>query len=128
MQLIKIESKVHELRGLKVILDFDLAELYEVETKNLNKAVNRNRSRFPEDFMFQLTDIEWQNLRFQIGTSSSHGGARYLPYAFTEQGIAMLSSVLRSEKAVKSDTNSVLLITGLAFNHPACNFLFLYHF
>ena len=71
-----------------------------LKQKNLNKAVSRNNQRFPVDFMFQLTENEWENLRFQFGTSSSHGGKRYLPYAFTEQGIAMLSSVLRSDKAI----------------------------
>jgi hypothetical protein len=80
------------------MLDRDLAVLYQVATKNLNKAVQRNLIRFPSDFMFRLTPTEIKNLRFQIGTSS-WGGLRYLPYAFTEQGIAMLSSVLRSQKA-----------------------------
>jgi hypothetical protein len=120
MELIKIESKVHELQGLKIILDFDLAELYEVETKNLNKAVSRNRARFPDDFMFQLTNEEWEILRFQIGTSSSHGGSRYLPYAFTEQGIAMLSSVLRSEKAISVNIGimrAFVLMRQFALSH-----------
>lgn len=72
------------------MIDFDLAELYEIETKNLNKAVMRNSKRFPEDFMFKLTKIEWESLRFQIGTSKSGGGRRYLPNVFTEQGLAML--------------------------------------
>ena len=83
-------------------LKSDLAALYQVETKNLNKAVARNRVRFPPDFMFQLTESELENLRFQFGTSTStHGGRRTLPYAFTEQGVAMLSGVLRSEQAVQ---------------------------
>jgi len=98
----QVERLIHLARGEKVLLDADLAMLYGVETKVLNKAVKRNRSRFPEDFMFQLTAEEAANLRFQFGTSSSaHGGRRYLPYAFTEQGVAMLSSVLRSERAVQ---------------------------
>ena len=91
------------LRGHRVMLDVDLANLYGVTTGNLNKAVRRNQFRFPDDFMFQLTEIEEENLRFQIGTSScaneKHGGRRYLPLVFTEQGIAMLSSVLKSKKA-----------------------------
>lgn len=99
-------ANVHELiyliRGQKVMLDDDLARLYEVRTKELNKAVKRNRERFPEDFMFQLSREEYQNLRFQIGTSSSeHGGRRYMPFVFTEQGVAMLSTVLRSRRAVQ---------------------------
>lgn len=82
------------------MLDFDLAEMYEVETKNLNKAVKRNIERFPEDFMFQLSSTEYENLRFQIGTSS-WGGTRYAPFAFTEQGVAMLSGILRSQRATE---------------------------
>jgi hypothetical protein len=97
----KLATLVHYLRREKVILDSDLAELYGVPTSNLNKAVQRNIERFPPDFMFQLTEEEWENLRFQFGISSSYGGRRYLPYAFTEQGVAMLSSVLRSERAVE---------------------------
>lgn len=101
MQLQKIETKIYEVRGLKVMLDFDLAELYEVQTKNLNLAVKRNLKRFPKDFMFQLTKPEWESLRLQIETSkTSRGGTRYLPHAFTEQGVAMLSAVLNSDKAI----------------------------
>ena len=81
------------------MLDFDLASLYEVETKALNLAVKRNAKRFPSDFMFQLTDSEWESLRLQIETSK-RGGRRYLPYAFTEQGLAMLSGILNSDKAI----------------------------
>lgn len=98
----RIESQIYLIRGEKVMLDTDLAALYQVLTKNLNKAVNRNLDRFPEDFMFQLTKEEFDNLRFQFGTSSSgYGGRRYLPYAFTELGVAMLSSVLNSQRAVQ---------------------------
>lgn len=100
MQLEQIQSRIHEIRGVKVMLDFDLASLYEVPTKSLNLAVKRNINRFPDDFMFQLTEVEWDLLRFQIETSKGRGGTRYLPYAFTEQGLAMLSGVLKSEKAV----------------------------
>ena len=87
------------IRGRKVLLDSDLAKLYDVETKSLNRSVRRNLDRFPEDFMFQLTEEEF--LRCQIGTSSSHGGRRYLPLAFTEQGVAMLSGILNSPRAVQ---------------------------
>jgi hypothetical protein len=89
------------LRRQKVMLDFDLARLYGVTTGNLNKAVNRNRGRFPSDFMFQLTAEEAERLIFQFGISKGRGGRRHRPYAFTEQGVAMLSSVLNSERAVK---------------------------
>jgi phage regulator Rha-like protein len=97
-----IEHRIYVMRGQKVMLDSDLAELYQVATGNLNLAVRRNASRFPEDFMFQLTQEEFENLRLQFATSSSgYGGRRYLPYAFTEHGVAMLSSVLNSERAVQ---------------------------
>ena len=101
-----IERRIYMIRSHKVMLDSDLAELYRVETFNLNKAVKRNLQRFPEDFMFQLTPLEWEGLRFQIGMSKTEsdkqrGGRRYLPYAFTEQGVAMLSSVLSSERAIE---------------------------
>lgn len=95
-----IESKILLIRGQRVMLDADLAELYGVETKMLNRAVKRNPERFPEDFMFQLTAEELENLRFQFGTSS-WGGRRYLPYAFTEHGALMLGNVLKSEQAVE---------------------------
>lgn len=81
-----VESRIHLIRGNKVMLDSDLAQLYGVATKNLNKAVARNRARFPEDFMFQLAAQELADLRFQIGTSNQRGGQRYLPYAFTQEG------------------------------------------
>jgi len=98
----EIKNLIYTIRGKQVMLDSDLASLYQVETKNLNKAVKRNIERFPVSFCFQLTEEEVQNLRFQIGTSSvSYGGRRYLPYVFTEQGIAMASAILRSDIAVK---------------------------
>ena len=118
MQIIRsIQNRIYEIRGERVMLDFDLADLYEVSTKVLNQAVKRNIKRFPSDFMFRLTTQEWRNLRSQSVTSSvqnidnqndkrsqivtsSYGGARYLPYAFTEQGVAMLSGVLNSDKAI----------------------------
>ena len=99
---IKIEKMIYEIRGKQVMLDSDLARLYECKngTKDINKAVKRNIERFPTNFMFQLTDDEYNYLRFQIGTSNIKGGRRYKPYVFTEQGVAMLSSVLRSETAI----------------------------
>jgi ORF6N domain len=100
MDLSLFQSKIYEIRGVKVMLDFDLASLYEVETKVLNQAVKRNSVRFPDDFMFQITQEELESNWSQFVTSSrKHRGKVYLPYAFTEQGVAMLSSVLRSEKA-----------------------------
>lgn len=99
--LIQIQNLIYEIRGCKVMLDSDLAKLYGVETFNLNKAVKRNLSRFPKDFMFQLTKDEYDSLIFQIGISNSkRGGRRFMPYVFTEQGVAMLSSVLQSEQAI----------------------------
>ena len=95
-----IESKIFSIRGKRVMLDRDLAILYGVETKYLKQQVNRNIERFPDDFMFQLTRKEFNNLRSQIATST-WGGVRYLPYAFTEQGVAMLSSVLKSKRAIQ---------------------------
>lgn len=97
----RIEQAIFLIREQKVILDADLATLYGVETKALVRAVKRNLDRFPADFMFQLTKDEFDNLRSQFGTSSQWGGRRYAPYAFTEQGVAMLSSVLRSKPAVQ---------------------------
>lgn len=100
MELEVIQNKIFEIRGFKVMLDFDLALLYDVETKVFKQAVRRNINRFPKDFMFELTEIEFNSLRSQIVTSN-RGGIRYMPFAFTEQGIAMLSSVLNSEKAIE---------------------------
>jgi phage regulator Rha-like protein len=98
----EIKSLIYTIRGKQVMMDSDLASLYQVETKNLNKAVKRNIERFPASFCFQLTENEVENLRFQIGTSSlNYGGRRYLPYVFTEQGVAMASAILRSDMAVK---------------------------
>ena len=99
MELQIIQNKIFEIRGLKVILDKDLALMYEVTTGNLNKAVKRNADRFPDDFMFQLTNEEF-DLIFQDGTSS-WGGTRKLPYAFTEHGVAMLAGLLNSQKAIE---------------------------
>lgn len=100
--VLNVESQLFLIRGQRVMLDTHLAALYDVPTKRLNEQVRRNIRRFPDDFMFQLTDAEAQNLRSQMATSSSgYGGRRYLPFAFTEQGIAMLSSVLNSERAIQ---------------------------
>lgn len=98
--MLPLQQMIYEIRDQRVMLDKDLAKLYGVEVKMLNRAVKRNPERFPEDFMFQLNNQEVIILRCQNGTSS-WGGARYLPYAFTEQGVAMLSSVLRSQKAIE---------------------------
>jgi hypothetical protein len=100
MEIQIIQSKIHNFRGQRVMLDFDLAGLYGVPTKALKQAVKRNIERFPEDFMFELTIDEFKNLRSQFVTSS-WGGARYPPFAFTEHGVAMLSSVLKSERSVQ---------------------------
>ena len=99
MELETIKQSIHEIRGQKVILDFELAKMYQVETKRLKESVRRNIRRVPEDFMFELSTEEWVILRTQFATSS-WGGQRYNPYAFTEQGVAMLSSVLNSEIAI----------------------------
>jgi hypothetical protein len=96
-----VARRIYMIRGQRVMLDNDLAQLYQVETKALNRQVKRNTARFPEDFMFQLTAEEAENLRCQNGTSSSAGGRRYLPYAFTEHGIAMLATALHSSRAVQ---------------------------
>ena len=116
MDLIVIENKIYEIRGQQVMLDFDLAEMYGVETRTLNQSVKRNESRFPVDFMFQLTSKEWREIKLhntvnQIHTDDSsqivmssapkNRGERYLPYAFTEHGVAMLSSVLKSGRAIE---------------------------
>jgi hypothetical protein len=95
-----IINRIYMIRGMKVMLDNDLAELYEVETKRINEQVKRNRERFPEDFMFQLNEKEFENLRSQFATSS-WGGRRTLPYVFTEHGVLMLSSVLNSPRAIE---------------------------
>ncbi len=96
-----IQGRIHTVRGLQVMMDSDLAILYGVENKRLNEQVKRNIERFPEKFRFQLTQEEYQNLRSQLATSSSHGGRRTLPYMFTEQGVSMLSAVLRSKTAIE---------------------------
>jgi ORF6N domain len=95
-----IIRKIYVLRGQKVMLDMDLAVLYEIDNKQLKRQVRRNIERFPEDFMFELTQKEFTSLRSQFGTSNQRGGSRYMPFAFTEQGVAMLSGVINSPKAI----------------------------
>jgi hypothetical protein len=107
-----ITSKIYLIRNLKVMIDKDLAELYAVETKQLKRQVRRNIERFPEDFMFELSEQEFENLRSQIGTSN-WGGTRYLPMAFTEQGVAMLSSVLNSPTAIKVNIQIIRVFTKI---------------
>jgi hypothetical protein len=100
MELTTIKNSIHEIRGKRVILDYELAKMYEVETRVLKQAVRRNLDRFPEDFMFELTEVEMKNLTSQF-VMSSWGGTRHGTFAFTEQGIAMLSSVLKSKLAIQ---------------------------
>jgi hypothetical protein len=130
MQLIVIQSKIHEVRGQKVMLDYDLAELYDVETRTLNQAVKRNIDRFPKDFMFQLTAREWNKITTVdnivrnmserkmnssqfVMSSLKHRSNLYLPYAFTEHGITMLASILKSRKAVKMNIDIVRAFIAL---------------
>ncbi len=108
----KITSKIYQIRGIKVMLDRDLADLYEVETGQLKRAVRRNIDRFPDDFMFEINKDEFKILRCQIGTSS-WGGVRYAPMAFTEQGVAMLSSILKSKRAVQVNIQIMRVFTRL---------------
>ena len=103
---------IYLIRGIKVMLDRDLSELYGVETKHLKRQVRRNIARFPEDFMFEINEEELQNLRCQFG-SSSWGGTRYEPMAFTEQGVAMLSSVLNSNRAIEVNIRIIRIFTRL---------------
>jgi hypothetical protein len=110
-----IERRILLIQGEKVLLDSDLAELYAVETRTLIQAVKRNKERFPADFMFQLSKDEYDNLRSQIVISSLHGGRRTLPYVFTEQGVAMLSSVLRSQTAIQ--VNIEIIRTFVKLRH-----------
>ena len=105
MDLQIIQDKIHEIRGQKVMLDFDLAELYGTETKYLKRSVKNNLKRFPSDFMFELTKEEFDSLRCRNCTSNQRGGNRYMPFAFTELGVAMLSSVLNSKTAIEINRN-----------------------
>ena len=112
MELQIIQNKIFEIRGMRVMLDFDLAEMYEVETRVLNQAVKRNIKRFPSDFMIQLTNLELENLMSQF-VISSWGGLRKLPFAFTEHGVTMLASVLRSDKAIEINIQIVRAFIAL---------------
>ena len=132
MQLPVIHNKIYEIRDQKIMFDFDLAELYEVETRILNQAIKRNINRFPKDFMFQLTKKEWEVLKPQalisndnnssqsVMSSRKHRGASYLPFAFTEHGVTMLASVLRSEKAIKM--NIAIVRAFIALRQFAVNY------
>lgn len=111
-----IQNKIYEIRGIKVMLDFDLAELYQTETKYLKRAVRSNIRRFPEDFMFELRKEEYDFLRTQIATSK-RGGTRYPPFAFSEHGVAMLAAVLNSEKAI--DMNLTIIRAFIALKQLA---------
>jgi ORF6N domain len=107
-------SKIYMIRNHKVMLDIDLSELYEVSAKRLNEQVKRNIVRFPEDFMFQLTNEEWESLRSQFATSKKgRGGRRYAPFAFTEHGVLMLSSILNSERAIQVNIQIMRIYTKL---------------
>ncbi len=108
----KILNRIYVVRGEKIMLDRDLAEMYGVETKQLKRQVKRNIDRFPKDFMFELTNKEFENLRSQIGTSS-WGGTRYMPMAFTEQGVSMLSSILNSKTAIEVNIRIIRVFTKL---------------
>ena len=119
MKLAIIQQKIFEIRGQSIMLDFDLAELYGVETKVLNQAVKRNADRFPKDFMFQLSEKEIHTLRSQFVTSN-RGGRRYRPYAFTEHGVTMLANVLKSKKAIKMSiavVRAFISLKQLAIQH-----------
>jgi phage regulator Rha-like protein len=117
MEIIRsIQNRIYEIRGERVMLDKDLADLYEIDNRALNQAVKRNLKRFPQDFMFQLTKEEYESLRFQIETSKpGRGGTRYLPYVFTEQGVAMLSGVVNSDKAI--EMNIAIMRAFVAVRH-----------
>ncbi|RAR51017.1 ORF6N domain-containing protein [Flavobacterium lacus] len=119
MKLEIIQQQIIELRGQKVMLDFHLADLYEIETKVLKQAVKRNINRFPTDFMFELSKEEFESLRSQFVTSK-RGGIRYMPFAFTEQGVAMLSSVLNSDKAIA--INIAIMRTFVSLRQFALNY------
>jgi phage regulator Rha-like protein len=122
MELIPIENKIYELRGQKIIFDFHLAELYEVETKRINEAVRRNIERFPERFMFRLTQKEWETMRSQIATASNQRKRNIgvTPFAFTEHGVTMLASVLKSKRAIQM--NIAIVEAFIALKEFALNY------
>lgn len=108
-----IRSLIHNIRGVSVMLDTDLAECYGIEVKALNRAVKRNTDRFPDDFMFQLKKEEWDSLRFQFGTFNRTVSRKYLPYAFTEHGVAMLSGILHTPTAIQVNINIIRTFTAM---------------
>jgi len=122
MQLQVIQTKIYEVRGQKVMLDYGIAELYEVETKRLNEAVKRNTERFPERFMFRLTVKEWESVRSQIATASTQTkrNVKVTPFAFTEHGVTMLASVLKSKKAIQM--NIAIVEAFIALKEFALNY------
>ena len=123
MEIEVIQNKIYEIRGFKVMLDFDLALLYDVENKAFKQSVRRNIVRFPSDFMFELTNIEMNSLRSQFVTLKNYGRgqhSKYMPFAFTEQGIAMLSSVLKSEKAI--EVNIAIIRAFVTFRQFTLNY------
>ncbi len=120
MEIALIQNRIYEIRGKNVMMDFDLAALYEVETKYLKRAVRQNRSRFPDDFMFELSQREFEVLRCNFSTSKQRGGTRYPPFAFTEQGVAMLSGILNSPRAVQ--TNITIMRAFVAMRHFALTY------
>jgi hypothetical protein len=119
MEIVAVQNKIYNIRNKQVMLDFDLAEMYQTETKNLNLSVKRNIKRFPLDFMFQLNNEEWDSLRLQIETSK-RGGRRYLPFAFTEQGVAMLSGLLNTDTAIQ--VNIAIMRAFVAIRHYALGY------
>ncbi|MDI6045643.1 ORF6N domain-containing protein [Flavobacterium yafengii] len=125
MQIATLQSKIHDMQGLKVILDFDLATLYEVETKVLNQAVKRNIKRFPSDFMFRLTIEEWESMRSQFVTAyQNKRNVTVTPFAFTEQGVAMLSGILNSDVAIHVNIvimRTFVMIRKYALEHKEFN-------
>jgi len=119
MELTTIKNSIHEIRGKKVILDFELAKMYQVETKYLKRTVRNHLKRFPSDFMFELSNDEWNDLRCKNSTTS-WGGQRYLPFAFTEQGVAMLSGLLNSDLAIEMNISimrAFVMIRQWALNY-----------
>ena len=123
MEIEVIQNKIYEIRGCKVMLDFDLSDLYEVENKRLKASVRRNINRFPEDFMFELTEIEFNSLRTKISSLKNLGRGqhtKFSPFAFTEQGIAMLSSILKSDRAI--EINISIMRTFVTIRQFAINY------
>jgi len=119
MEIVAVQNKIYNIRGKQVMLDFDLAEMYQIETKRLTEQTKRNIKRFPNDFMFQINNEEWESLRSQIATSK-RGGRRYLPFAFTEQGVAMLSGLLNTDTAIQ--VNIAIMRAFVAIRHFALGY------